>query len=133
MAKSFTLGKGERLKSRKLIDQLFSTGQRFNNGPFRVTYAFGGDEAVLQFGIGAGTRHFAKAADRNRVKRLSREAWRLSNTILKQAVTQQKRSLYVFLVYTGKELPEYATVLNNMEKIISNLVRLLNEKNNTTP
>jgi hypothetical protein len=36
--KQFTLGKDERLKSRKQIEQLFSEGKKFTVTPFRIFY-----------------------------------------------------------------------------------------------
>ncbi|RYY62190.1 MAG: ribonuclease P protein component [Chitinophagaceae bacterium] len=133
MAKTFTIGKTERLKSRKLIDQLFSSGRRFNAGPFRVSFAMGLGEGKMQFGVGAGTRNFKRAHDRNRIKRLTRESWRLANGPLKQQLAEQRQELNVFVLYTGKELPEYAAVARHMTRIIDNLLRFSNEKNTLVP
>ena len=124
MTKTYTLGKDERLKSRKLIDELFRSALRFSNGPFRVSYALRDTEEPLQYGIGVGTRNFKKAVDRNRIKRLAREAWRLSNSQLKSNLLQQKRSLIVFVNYTGKDMPDYATVLAGTEKVVTSLLRI---------
>ena len=40
ISKQFTLGKDERLKSRKLIEQLFRQGKNFSVYPFRVYYIY---------------------------------------------------------------------------------------------
>ena len=133
MAKNFSFTKEQRLKSRKLIDLVFSKGRRFNCGPFRVSFALEGKEGQLQFGITAGTRHFKKAVERNRIKRLARECWRLQSGPLKTFMSQQSKPLAVFAVYTGKELPGYDLVSANMGKIIDNLLRLLNEKSTSNP
>ena len=64
----FTFKKDERLKSRKLIGQLFKEGKSFSNFPFRILYLFvnGGDH--LQAGFTTSTKNFKKAVDRNRIK-----------------------------------------------------------------
>lgn len=122
-----TLGKNERLKSRKQIEFLFQQGQRFAAPPFRVFYVIKkrelkeGDGSLLQFGVGASSRFFKKAVDRNRIKRLGREAWRLQKQGLLQLLEEQNRQMDVFFIYTGKELPVYAEVFAAVTGIIQKL------------
>ena len=47
MARQFTLGKQERLKSRKLIEEIFSKGQRISVFPYRVFYLFQKNETEI--------------------------------------------------------------------------------------
>ncbi|MEO5561833.1 MAG: ribonuclease P protein component [Chitinophagaceae bacterium] len=120
MAKQFTLGKKERLKSRKTIEQLFTGGKSFAVNPFRVYYLFDTTAvASLQFGAGVSSKHFKKAVDRNRVKRLMKEAWRLQKNPLSTLIKEQNKHLSVFFIYTGKELPDYKDVHEKTGKIIS--------------
>ena len=126
MARQFTLGKNERLKSRKQIEQLFNDGQRFNVSSFRVFYSFlekpNATGSPLQAGFAAGSRNFKTAVDRNRIKRLIKEAWRLQKNELKDQLTQQNRGLNVFFIYTGKELPAYSEVYQSIKKIATKLL-----------
>ena len=66
--------------------------------------------APLQAGFGASSRNFKKAVDRNRIKRLGREAYRLQKAPLLGQLTQKGLSMAVFFVFIGKELPDYPTV-----------------------
>jgi ribonuclease P protein component len=122
-----TLGKHERLKSRKQIEFLFQQGQRFAAPPFRVFYVIKKKElkeatgSLLQFGVGVSSRFFKKAVDRNRIKRLGREAWRLQKRELLQVLEEQNKQLDVFFIYTGKELPAYAEVFAATTGIIQKL------------
>jgi ribonuclease P protein component len=132
MTKQFTLGKQERLKSRKLIEELFSKGQRISVFPYRVFYLFQQKDSVhikksLQFGAGAGTRNFKKAVDRNRIKRLTREAWRLQNTELKKKLDAHTHAMAVFFIYTGKELPAFDFVKEKTALIIEKLLTVADE------
>ncbi len=119
MPKQFTLGKNERLRSRKQIELLFSEGKKFVVAPFRIFFVFTENKAEarssnLQFGIGVSTRNFKRAVDRNRIKRLCREAWRQQKNELKEYLTGSDHQLNVFIIYSGKDLPEYNLVFEKM-------------------
>src|SRR4026207_2337321 len=118
MAKQFTLGKKERLKSRKQIEQLFSDGKSFAVNPLRV-YSLTAptnidlpsskipESSAIQFAVGVSSKNFKRAVDRNRIKRLIREAYRLQKNILQEKLKEKNLSMKVFFIFTGKELPEY--------------------------
>jgi ribonuclease P protein component len=127
MVKKFTLNKSERLKRRKIIEQLFSEGRAVSVFPIRVQYKLV-DELLndpLQAGFSASSRTFKRAVDRNRIKRLMREAYRLQKAPLEQALQTKQRRLALFLIYTGKELPEYALIKEKMEVVLKKLVQTI--------
>ncbi len=129
VAKQFTLGKEERLKSRKQTELLFSEGKRFTLPPFRIHYSFNNAEkTLLQFGAGVSKRNFKKAVDRNRIRRLMREAYRLQKKVLQEKLKEQNIQLIIFFIYTGKELPEYKEVYEKIGKGLDKLNGLLSEK-----
>jgi ribonuclease P protein component len=136
MIKQFTLGRQERLKSRKLIEELFGKGLRISVFPYRVYYLFqqkdvSAIQSSLQFGAGAGTRYFKKAVDRNRIKRLTREVWRLQKNELQKKMDAHTHTLSVFFIYTGKELPAFDHVKEKAALIIQKLLTIADE--NHTP
>lgn len=136
MAKQLTLGKKERLKSRKLIEQLFSEGKNFPLSPFRVYYIFTSttpdSRLPTQLGVGVSGKNFKKAVDRNRIKRLIREAYRLQKTDpvttgLQEKLKEKNLQLNVFFIYTGKELPEFNTVKEKLKLILNKLMQIADE------
>lgn len=133
MAKQFTLGKNERVKSRKLSEQLFATGKKLTTPPFHIRYIFLEGEnrlpASLQFGVGVSVRNFKKAADRNRIKRLTREAWRLQKQELTASLQAQQKQAAVFFIYTGRELPPFDLVKEKTAVALKKLEKLLSENN----
>jgi ribonuclease P protein component len=118
----FTLGKTERLKSWTLIDQLFKQGSSFSMPPFRVYYQLttAGD-TPLQMGVGVSSRYFKRANQRNRIKRLVRETYRLQKPELQTVLQAQQRSMQLFLIYTGRELPAYELVFEKMGTLLKRL------------
>jgi ribonuclease P protein component len=123
----YTLGKQERLKSRKQIEHLFKEGKSFSVPPLRVYYTacpLPIANCSLQFGVAVGTRHFKKAVDRNRVKRLIREAWRLQKNSLKQQLDKANQQLHVFFIFTGKEVPDYKLIAEKTGVALQKLEQL---------
>jgi ribonuclease P protein component len=119
----FTLGKQERLKSRKLLEQLFKEGKSFFVHPIKVYYQPLPLESTspLQAAFGVSARAFKKAVDRNRIKRLMREAYRLQKPEFAATIDSNTR-LAIFFLYVGKELPDYQVVKDKMEVILKRLV-----------
>jgi len=95
----------------------------------RVSYISGSDTSgePLQFGVGVSGKWFKKAVDRNRVKRLVRESWRVQKNGLKEILREKQLNMIVFIVYTGRELPEYDHIRESTERVIENLCRIANE------
>ncbi|HLZ86067.1 MAG TPA: ribonuclease P protein component [Puia sp.] len=79
--------------------------------------------SALQAGFGASSRNFRKAVDRNRIKRLGREAYRLQKAPLLDQLTRQGRSMAIFFIYIGKELPDYPTVTQKIGVALQKLIR----------
>ncbi|MCW3073385.1 MAG: rnpA [Flaviaesturariibacter sp.] len=122
MPKPFGLSRSEKLKSRKQIDALFAGKQRFSVYPLQVWWRFlpADDEGSVQIGVTCSKRHFKKAVDRNRVKRLIREAYRLQKVVLSEALPAGKQA-QLFFVYLDKALPAYDTVFAAMTTCLQTL------------
>jgi ribonuclease P protein component len=130
VAKQLTLGKEERLKSRKQTELLFSEGKKFTITPFRIHYSINKAEmSSMQFGAGVSKKNFKKAVDRNRIKRLIRETYRLQKRIVEEKLNEKKFQLTLFLIYTGKELPDYHQVYEKTGMALKKLCTIIGETN----
>ena len=125
MTKKFTLGRKERLKSRKAIDLLFSEGKSLTVPPFRIVYRPAGEG--LLFAAGVSSRNFKKAVDRNRIKRHTREAYRVQKMGLKELLQSTNQGLHVFFTYTAKEISDHQTIAEAVQKGIGKLMKIINE------
>jgi ribonuclease P protein component len=123
--RQFTWEKKEKLKSRKRIERVFREGKSLMLFPFKVWWLLQTEpvESPLQAGFGASSRHFKKAVDRNRIKRLSREAYRLQKRPLLQRLKEKERYMAVFFIYTGKDLPDYTTVTQKIGVALQKLIK----------
>ena len=79
------------------------------------------DQPRLQAAFSVSTRHFKKAVDRNRIKRLLRETYRLHKHTLQQKLAEEDKNVAVFFIYTAKELPEYQVILEKMKLALGKL------------
>jgi len=123
-----TFKKEEKLKSRKLIEILFKQGVSFSIFPFRVLYSFQEESiAPLQTGFAVSTKHFKKAVDRNRIKRLMREAYRLQKNTLTANLGENKKCMAVFFIYTTNEILHYKEVTEKMESALKKLNKIVDE------
>jgi len=105
LPKKFTYQKKDKLKSRKQTQFLFSNGKAITMHPIRLIYTIENTEAgmfpngLLQAGVGAPSRHFRKAVQRNKVKRLLREGYRLEKPDFMNAISLTNTRLNLFFLY----------------------------------
>ena len=128
IAPRLTFKKEEKLKSRKLIEQLFMSGKTFSIFPFRIIYILSDTERyVLQSGFGVSAKKFKKAVDRNRVKRLMREVYRLQKNGLKAVLQTNHKSIAVFFIYIHNAIMSYDEIFKIMQLCLKKLEKIANE------
>ncbi len=114
----YKFSKQEKLKSRKLIEKMFTEGKTVSKYPLKLIYIQTElkDETMIQAGVSVSKRNFKKAVDRNKIKRLLREAYRLNKNLIFNTI--QFPYALMFL-YIGKEFPK------NYDEISKSMIKLL--------
>lgn len=116
----------EKLKSKIVIDRLFTEGKSLKSYPLRLMYVpLDKDRfTVNKVAVSVPKRNFKKAVDRNYLKRLMREAYRKNKYL-----TENKfpRPYAMMFVYTGRTPSD----LNQISKAIIHILKQLIQKEGT--
>ncbi len=124
---NFGLSKADRLHSRKEITKLFEQNNSLFVYPIKLIYAESSfdDGKVLKAAFSVSKRNFKHAVDRNRYKRLLREAYRLNRALAEQTIENQNKQFALMFVYAAKEHNDYKIVENSMQRILQKLIKKL--------
>ena len=118
----FTFKKEEKLKSKKLIEQLFEQGSTLKEFPLRMVY--------LKIELGTGypvkasfsvsKRKFKRAVDRNRIKRLMRECYRKNKYNLYQNIENE---FILMFTYIDEKEHKYVDIEEKMIHLMMKLIQ----------
>jgi ribonuclease P protein component len=117
----YTLCKDERLSRRKLIEALHQEGKPLKTPAIILLYRM--TEVPCEFPAQAmfsvSKRIFKRAHDRNRVKRLLREAYRKQKHIVYTSLQAIDKQATLHFIFTGKQLPNQAYVFGKLTDLLS--------------
>ncbi|MDZ4840206.1 MAG: ribonuclease P protein component [Bacteroidota bacterium] len=116
---SFRFHKSERLCSKIKIQSIFSKTQGVTTHlHFPILFlclpTTFSESVTTQVMISVSKRKFKHAKDRNRIKRIMREAWRLNNSELKTKLLEHHIQLAIVMVYMPDFLPDFAQIQNSV-------------------
>ena len=127
LSKNFTYQKKDKLKSRKQMQFLFSKGTAITMHPIRLLYTIEKAEAgifpngLLQAGVGAPSRQFRKAVQRNKVKRLLREGYRLEKPNFTNSINLTNTRLNLFFLYLDAHVQTQQQIQATINLILQKL------------
>jgi len=122
-----TFKKEERLSRKKLIDELFDSGSSFYLSPLKVLilekdFEFNSPAQVL---ITVSSKTFSKAVDRNKIKRLIRESYRLNKHLLYDELKKKDKKILVGFLYSSKKIESFSLIEENVVASLQKIISLL--------
>lgn len=95
--------KDRKLKRKTEIDLLFQQGKWRVYQNHRLIFLKTEEGAGFRIGVSVSKRNFKRAVDRNRIKRLLREVYRLNRPVFEDIFGP---NVLVMIFYQGKQLPD---------------------------
>jgi len=102
--KTLGLSTSEKLKHEKEISFLFKKGKWRVGGSIRIIFLKNTENVHPKLGFSVSKRFFKKAVDRNRIKRLLREAYRHNKSIFSEIYGTQTIAM---VLWQSKEMPTH--------------------------
>ena len=86
---------------------------------------------TLRTGFAVSIKNFRRAVDRNRIKRLMKENYRVRKSGLLEKIGSLQVSLSVFIIYISKEKPSSMEMGTKMDQVITRLLKNIHENDIT--
>ena len=120
-----TLKANERIKKSQDISTLIRTGQAFFSAPYKIYFKWSDcANPGVRAAFAVPKRNFAKAVMRNRLKRLSRECFRLQKHDLVAYCQDNQKQLDIVFLYQKTKVEDYkalhVTIGRALDKIKEN-------------
>ncbi len=120
----FTFNKNEKLKSKKLIEQLFVNGKSVSDYPLQLIFLKidHDGEYPIKAGVSVSKRKFKSAVKRNKIKRLLREAYRMNKHLIYENCTDK----YIFMfLYVDENEQNYVFIEEKMINLLQKFLKKL--------
>ncbi len=120
----------EKLKSRTLIDYLFTNGKSVSKYPLRLVFVevseLKNTNTSLQIGVSVSKRYFKKAVDRNYYKRVLREVYRLNKQEFLQPISEKK--YIMMLMYQTKDRLDFHEINDKVKRLLIKFNEQINKQ-----
>ena len=120
----FTFNKREKLKRSKLIERLFTEGKSVSCYPLKLIYLKLEHDSnfLVQAGVSVAKRKVNLAVNRNRIKRLMREAYRKNKHLIFEGINTK----YIFMfLYLDEKEQKYVFIEEKMINLLEKFLKKL--------
>ena len=117
-----TFKKEERLTNKKTFDELFNSRNSISVSPFKILWSEKQGVNQTQVGIAVPKKSFAKAVQRNKLKRRIREAYRKNKHLLYAFLEKKNHPIALVIIYTEREELSYQQIEQKMVVSLQKLI-----------
>ena len=120
-----TFRKAEKICNQNQIDKLFHDGKSFTSGLFKLIFVEAEKQVppFVQVLIAVPKRNLRHAVDRNRMKRLIREAYRLNKHRALDEYTKAGKHLDIAFLFLGKQPVSQAETIAAINTLLNRLIK----------
>lgn len=124
MERKNTFGKEEHLCGKTTIDELYKAGESLFLYPFRTVYQkVDKDSVPVKCLVNAPKRKFKHAVDRNRLKRLMREAYRKNKHKLFDQMEAENATMLIAFSYISDKIESQAFVEKRIIQVMDKILK----------
>lgn len=122
--------KQERICNETEITRLFEKGESFISYPVRVVWIENNNDLSkgAKVLISVSKKKLRHAVDRNRVKRLVREAYRLNKTVLSDVIAETGKSLSLCFIWLPSDIIDFKKVERKMTDALDRIAQKISNQ-----
>jgi ribonuclease P protein component len=117
---SYAFPKAEKLCRKKLIETLYGSGKAIKTPAVILVYMITDlpEPVPSQALFTVSRRNFKKAHDRNRIKRLMREGYRLNKSVHNHTLSERGKQAALMFIFTGRTEPSHDYVFQKISELL---------------
>ena len=119
----YSFSKNERIKSNKEISRIFNCGIFLFSKNISLVYIHSEDTDLKfnQTAVSVPKKKFKSAVQRNKIKRLIKEAYRLNKSVIYDYSDKNNIFFKMIFVYRSKSIPTYKTIESEVIELLKKL------------
>lgn len=123
--------RNERLARKKIIEKVYASGRSIKVPSFVLLYQLLElpDHVPAQVMLAVSKRNYPRAHDRNRIRRLMREAYRRQKHTHYEPLKHQGLQAALIIIFTGRRQPDSSYVYGKIKELLSRFAQTLLNQN----